>query len=200
MGDRILEELPGWSLAWSMSLTGPRGRRWTRPAGSRRSAATAGATKELQYHTDSSDNAALDGAGNLAITVRRTDPQGLRVGVGAEPHGQPLVTKPPHRLGRRRRRGLPHEPVRPRPRNTRPRPLKCHELCSPQRWPWRGVSGRYPGDRHSRVRGGGAGRVGGPGPNPSCRAGQRPGADRVAAERGAHLRLDKPRVLLRGRG
>ena len=31
--------------------------------------------QELQYYTDGSANAALDGAGNLAITVRRTDPQ-----------------------------------------------------------------------------------------------------------------------------
>jgi beta-glucanase (GH16 family) len=31
--------------------------------------------QELQYYTGSSDNAALDGAGNLAITVRNTDRQ-----------------------------------------------------------------------------------------------------------------------------
>jgi hypothetical protein len=31
--------------------------------------------QELQYDTDHTANAALDGAGNLAITVRRTDPK-----------------------------------------------------------------------------------------------------------------------------
>jgi len=41
MDDRILEGSPGGPWPGSTSSTGPRGRRWTRPAGGRRSAGTA---------------------------------------------------------------------------------------------------------------------------------------------------------------
>jgi beta-glucanase (GH16 family) len=75
MGDRILEELPGWSLAWSDEFAGAAGSP-VDPASWRPQVGGHGwGNQELQYYTDSSANAALDGAGNLAITVRRTDPQ-----------------------------------------------------------------------------------------------------------------------------
>ena len=49
--------------------------------------------QELQYYTDGSENAALDGAGNLAITVRRPDPRRRRRFGGCEYTSARLTTK-----------------------------------------------------------------------------------------------------------
>jgi Glycosyl hydrolases family 16 len=76
MGDRVgtgVAELPGWSLAWSDEFDGPMGTpvdpaTWQLEVGGH-----GWGNEELQYYTDG-ENASLDGAGNLAIVVRRADP------------------------------------------------------------------------------------------------------------------------------
>jgi hypothetical protein len=75
MGDRILKELPGWSLAWSDEFDGAVGSPVDPASWQPQVGGHGWGNQELQYYTASSDNAALDGAGNLAITVRRTDPK-----------------------------------------------------------------------------------------------------------------------------
>jgi beta-glucanase (GH16 family) len=59
---------------WSDEFDGPAGsapdsRRWAHNTGG-----TGWGNEELEYYTDSSTNAALDGAGNLVITARRGNP------------------------------------------------------------------------------------------------------------------------------
>jgi beta-glucanase (GH16 family) len=61
---------------WSDEFAGPAnsapdGRRWARNTGG-----TGWGNGELQYYTDSTANAALDGAGHLVITARRENPAG----------------------------------------------------------------------------------------------------------------------------
>src|SRR5919112_3294295 len=75
MSDRTLQELPGWSLAWSDEFDGDAGSppdpaSWQPEVGGH-----GWGNQELQYYTDNRDNARLDGAGNLQIVVRRSDPQ-----------------------------------------------------------------------------------------------------------------------------
>jgi beta-glucanase (GH16 family) len=66
--------LPGWSLAWSDEFDGAAGSPpdpavWQPEVGGH-----GWGNAELQYYTDGVENAALDGAGNLAVTVRQVDP------------------------------------------------------------------------------------------------------------------------------
>ncbi|WP_438853698.1 carbohydrate binding domain-containing protein [Agromyces sp. M3QZ16-3] len=63
-----------WELAWSDEFDGPAGapadpENWTYETGG-----WGWGNDELQYYTDSTDNAALDGDGNLVITAREIDP------------------------------------------------------------------------------------------------------------------------------
>ena len=63
-----------WELAWSDEFDGAAGERanpenWTYETGG-----WGWGNDELQYYTDSTDNAALDGDGNLTITVEEIDP------------------------------------------------------------------------------------------------------------------------------
>ncbi|WP_411699653.1 family 16 glycosylhydrolase [Conyzicola sp.] len=63
-----------WSLVWSDDFEGSAGTApdpeyWTHETGG-----SGWGNDELQYYTDSPDNASLDGNGNLAITARRTAP------------------------------------------------------------------------------------------------------------------------------
>lgn len=63
-----------WELAWSDEFDGPAGapvnpENWTYETGG-----WGWGNDELQYYTDSTDNAALDGEGNLVITAREIDP------------------------------------------------------------------------------------------------------------------------------
>jgi beta-glucanase (GH16 family) len=75
MSGRAAGEPPGWSLAWSDEFEGPAGSP-VDPAVWRPEVGGHGwGNEELQYYTDGTSNAALDGAGNLAIVVRRTDPR-----------------------------------------------------------------------------------------------------------------------------
>jgi beta-glucanase (GH16 family) len=67
-------ERAGWSLEWSDEFDGPEGapadpQNWTYETGG-----SGWGNDELQYYTDSTENAALDGSGHLAITVRQIDP------------------------------------------------------------------------------------------------------------------------------
>jgi len=71
-------EFAGYTIAWAEEFDGPAGASpnpciWAPEVGG-----GGWGNAELQYYTDESANAALDGAGNLAITVRRSDPQQAR--------------------------------------------------------------------------------------------------------------------------
>ena len=64
----------GWTLAWSDEFDGPAGSPadsdiWTYETGG-----WGWGNAEFQYYTDSTDNAAMDGNGNLVITTREIDP------------------------------------------------------------------------------------------------------------------------------
>jgi beta-glucanase (GH16 family) len=94
MGDRLPDEFRGYSLVWSEEFTGPAGsppdsRIWRPELGGH-----GWGNEELQYYTDDTANAALDGAGNLAISVRRAAPElaGPRFG-GREYTSARLITK-----------------------------------------------------------------------------------------------------------
>jgi beta-glucanase (GH16 family) len=94
MNDRELEELPGWSLAWSDEFDGAAGSpvdpaTWQPEVGGH-----GWGNEELQYYTDSGENASLDGAGNLAIVVQRSDPhlRDRRIG-GCEYTSARLISK-----------------------------------------------------------------------------------------------------------
>jgi len=70
-------DVPGWSLAWSEEFEGDAGsppdpRVWRLETG-----AGGWGNEELQYYTDTGDNAYLDGDSHLAIVVRKPEP-GLR--------------------------------------------------------------------------------------------------------------------------
>lgn len=75
MSDHARTEPPAWSLVWSDEFDGPAGSpadpaTWQPEVGGH-----GWGNEELQYYSGGSENAALDGAGNLAIVVRRVDPQ-----------------------------------------------------------------------------------------------------------------------------
>jgi beta-glucanase (GH16 family) len=93
MSDRGLSQRPGWSLAWSDEFDGP-ARSPVDPAVWQPEVGGHGwGNEELQYYTDGTSNAALDGAGNLAIVIRRLDPD-LRGHVGGcEYTSARLITK-----------------------------------------------------------------------------------------------------------
>ncbi|MBO0785791.1 MAG: glycoside hydrolase family 16 protein [Actinobacteria bacterium] len=68
-------EFAGWSLAWAEEFDGPAGSP-ADPASWRPETGGHGwGNAELQYYTGETGNAALDGAGNLAITAARPDPR-----------------------------------------------------------------------------------------------------------------------------
>jgi beta-glucanase (GH16 family) len=74
VSDVFADEFSGYSLCWSDEFDGPPGspvdyRIWQPETGGH-----GWGNKELQYYTDSTANAALDGAGNLAIMVRQAGP------------------------------------------------------------------------------------------------------------------------------
>jgi beta-glucanase (GH16 family) len=74
MSDQVPAEFAAWSLAWAEEFNGPAGspadpRIWRPETGGH-----GWGNSELQYYTSETANAALDGAGSLAITVARPDP------------------------------------------------------------------------------------------------------------------------------
>jgi beta-glucanase (GH16 family) len=73
--DRVLAAFPACSLAWSDEFDGMAGSpadpgTWQNQAGGH-----GWGNEELQYYTDGTENAALDGDGHLAIVVRQPDPR-----------------------------------------------------------------------------------------------------------------------------
>jgi beta-glucanase (GH16 family) len=72
-------ERPGWKLAWSDEFNGPAGTPpdpavWGYDIGDGTANGNRGwGNNELEYYTDSPDNAALDGAGNLVLTARKAE-------------------------------------------------------------------------------------------------------------------------------
>jgi beta-glucanase (GH16 family) len=75
MSGQVPAEFAAWPLAWAEEFNGPAGspadpRTWRPETGGH-----GWGNSELQYYTSEAANAALDGAGNLAITVARPGPR-----------------------------------------------------------------------------------------------------------------------------
>ncbi|HZU12975.1 MAG TPA: family 16 glycosylhydrolase [Chloroflexota bacterium] len=64
----------GWQLAWSDEFNGPAGAAPDPSVWGHDTGGGGWGNHELEYYTSSTDNAALDGQGNLLITVRKADP------------------------------------------------------------------------------------------------------------------------------
>ncbi len=83
-GENVVSDpLYGWRLTWSDDFSGsastaPDATKWTREVGG-----SGWGNEELQYHTNSAANSALDGAGHLAITARSDGATGLTCWYGA---------------------------------------------------------------------------------------------------------------------
>jgi beta-glucanase (GH16 family) len=75
MSDHAHSGLPGWSLAWSDEFDGAAGSPPDPAIWQPEIDGHGWGNDELQSYSDSSENAALDGAGNLAVVVRRVDPE-----------------------------------------------------------------------------------------------------------------------------
>ena len=94
MSDLVPAEFAAWSLAWAEEFNGPAGappdpRTWRPETGG-----NGWGNAELQYYTSEPANAALDGAGHLAITVARPDPQLARTRYEGCPYTSArLITK-----------------------------------------------------------------------------------------------------------
>ena len=73
--DRVLAELPGCVLAWSDEFDGPAGSPPSRATWWPQTGGHGWGNRELQYFTDGTENASLDGAGHLVITADRALPQ-----------------------------------------------------------------------------------------------------------------------------
>jgi beta-glucanase (GH16 family) len=63
----------GWSLRWSDEFDGPAGSPVDSGTWEAETGGHGWGNEELQYYTGGAENASLDGAGNLAIVVRRVD-------------------------------------------------------------------------------------------------------------------------------
>src|SRR5689334_10153917 len=73
MGDRIDEG--AYRLTWSDEFDGAPGTPADRRTWQAEIGGSGWGNQELQYYTDEPGNAALDGAGNLALVVRRVNPE-----------------------------------------------------------------------------------------------------------------------------
>ena len=85
--------MPDWSLAWCDDFDGRAGERpdpgtWQPEIGGH-----GWGNDELQCYTDSPDNASLDGDGNLAIVVRRVEPDASDRSHGSAYTSARLITK-----------------------------------------------------------------------------------------------------------
>ena len=78
MGNGLGGEFAGYSLVWSDEFDGAAGSPPDRRFWAPETGGHGWGNQELQYYTDSTGNAALDGAGHLAIVVRQADPPGGR--------------------------------------------------------------------------------------------------------------------------
>jgi len=72
--DGVVDDLPGWSLVWSEEFDGAAGSPVDAAVWQPEVGGHGWGNDELQCYTDSVDNAALDGAGNLAIVARHVEP------------------------------------------------------------------------------------------------------------------------------
>ncbi len=73
MGDRI--HAGAYRLTWSDEFDGAPGTLPDRGTWQAETGGSGWGNQELQYYTGEPGNAALDGAGNLALVVRRVDPE-----------------------------------------------------------------------------------------------------------------------------
>jgi beta-glucanase (GH16 family) len=73
---------PGYSLTWAEEFDGPSGAPASPATWRQETGGHGWGNRELQYYTDGTANAALDGAGCLAITVRRASPAGAAARYG----------------------------------------------------------------------------------------------------------------------
>ena len=92
MSDQIAAEFADYTVAWAEEFDGPAGAQpspgtWTYETGGH-----GWGNDELQYYTSDAANAALDGAGSLAITVRRSDPQQVEGRYGHGPYTSARLT------------------------------------------------------------------------------------------------------------
>ena len=74
MSDTRAGEFTAYQLRWSDEFDGPAGSPPDRRIWQPETGGHGWGNAELQYYTDSTANAALDGTGNLAIMVRQADP------------------------------------------------------------------------------------------------------------------------------
>ena len=93
MSDHARIEPAGWSPVWSDEFEGAAGSpadpaTWQPEVGGH-----GWGNEELAYYSDSTENAALDGAGNLAVVVRRVDPRLRGRAEGCEYSSARLVSK-----------------------------------------------------------------------------------------------------------
>ena len=73
--DRVLADLPGCVLAWSDEFGGPAGSPPSPASWLPQTGGHGWGNRELQYYTEGTENASLDGAGHLVITADRLQPQ-----------------------------------------------------------------------------------------------------------------------------
>jgi beta-glucanase (GH16 family) len=91
--DRVLAELPGCVLAWSDEFDGPAGSPPSPAAWWPQTGGHGWGNRELQYYTGRAENASLDGAGHLVITVDRAQPQARARQDGCEYTSARLTSK-----------------------------------------------------------------------------------------------------------
>ena len=75
MSNGLGGEFAAYSLVWSDEFGGAAGSPPDRRVWQPETGGHGWGNQELQYYTDSTGNAALDGAGHLAIVVRQADPR-----------------------------------------------------------------------------------------------------------------------------
>jgi hypothetical protein len=85
VGDRI--HRGAYRLAWSDEFDGAPGSPADKATWQAETGGSGWGNQELQYYTDEPSNAAHDGAGNLAIVVRRVNPEPARRRYGGQHHG-----------------------------------------------------------------------------------------------------------------
>src|SRR5215469_16001766 len=73
MSDQVTDGFAAYSLAWAEEFHGPAGAPASPQTWRPETGGHGWGNQELQYYTNGTANAALDGAGHLAITARRLD-------------------------------------------------------------------------------------------------------------------------------
>jgi beta-glucanase (GH16 family) len=86
MSDQVPGEIATYSLAWAEEFDGPAGSPASPATWRPETGGHGWGNAERQYYTGETANAALDGAGNLAITVRRPGPREATARYGGCPY------------------------------------------------------------------------------------------------------------------